>query len=113
MSDGIMSDKLQELTDRLYSEGVDKARKEAEKIIADAESRGESIVKEATTEAERIIEQSRNDAKDLKSRMENELAMAARQAETALNSALLPYLPIGHSRMRSVTLSAILNYSRI
>jgi len=87
-----MSDKLQELTDRLYSEGVDKARKEAEKIIADAESRGESIIKEAKTEADRIIEQSRKDAKDLKSRTENELAMAARQAETALKQRIITIL---------------------
>lgn len=87
-----MSDKLQELTDRLYSEGVDKARKEAEKIIADAESRGESIIKEANTEADRIIEQSRKDAKDLKFRTENELAMAARQAETALKQRIITIL---------------------
>jgi len=87
-----MSDKLQELTDRLYSEGVDKARKEAEKIIADAESRGESIIKEAKTEADRIIVQSRKDAKDLKSRTENELAMAARQAETALKQRIITIL---------------------
>ena len=87
-----MSDKLQELTDRLYNEGVDKARKEAQRIIADAESRGQSILKEAAAEAERIIEQSRRDAKDLKSRTENELLMAARQAETALKQRIITIL---------------------
>jgi V/A-type H+-transporting ATPase subunit E len=92
MSDGIMSDKLQELTDRLYSEGVDKARKEAERIVADAESRGEAIVSDATAEAKRVIEQSRKDAKELQSRTENELSMAARQAETALKQRIINIL---------------------
>jgi V/A-type H+-transporting ATPase subunit E len=41
-----MEDKLQVLTEKIYSEGVTKANEEASKIIDDAKKEAESIVEQ-------------------------------------------------------------------
>lgn len=69
-----MPNKLQELTDKLYQEGLskgkqeaqemkDKAKAEAAKIISDAKNRAQVIVSEATKEAEEIRTKAANDVK--------------------------------------------------
>jgi len=84
-----MNDKLQELTDRLYKDGVEKARKEAETILADAEKRKDEILMAAESDAASIIEKGRKSSEDLRSRTESELTMAARQAEGALKQRIV------------------------
>ncbi|RKX79909.1 MAG: hypothetical protein DRP60_04030 [Spirochaetes bacterium] len=87
-----MDDKLQELTDRLYNDGVEKARKEAQTILADAEKQKEEILRNAEKDAASIIDKGRKDSADLQSRTESELAMAARQAEAALKQRIVNIL---------------------
>lgn len=79
-----MSDKLQELTDRLYQDGVEKARIEAAAILAEAENTKNEIVRKAENDAVAILEKGRKEADALRSKTESELAMAARQSEGAL-----------------------------
>lgn len=87
-----MSDKLKELTDRLYRDGVEKARNEAETILADAGINKDEIIRKAEMDAAAILEKGRKDADALRSRMESELAMAARQAEGALKQRIINIL---------------------
>ena len=87
-----MSDKLQELTDRLYKDGVEKARNEAETILADAGKKKDEIIRKAEMDAAAILERGRKDADALRSRTESELAMAARQAEGALKQRIVNIL---------------------
>ena len=87
-----MSDKLQELTDRLYRDGVEKARNEAETILADAGKNKDEIIRKAEMDAAAILERGRKDADALRSRTESELAMAARQAEGALKQRIVNIL---------------------
>ncbi len=87
-----MSDKLQELTDRLYRDGVEKARNEAETILADAGKNKDEIIRKAEIDAAAILEKGRKDADALRSRTESELAMAARQAEGALKQRIVNIL---------------------
>ncbi len=87
-----MSDKLQELTDRLYQDGVEKARNEAEAILAETGKKKEEIIRKAENDAAAIVEKGRKDAAALKSKTESELAMAARQAEGALKQRLVNLL---------------------
>ena len=87
-----MSDKLQELTDRLYKDGVEKARNEAETILADAGKNKDEIIRKAEMDAAAILERGRKDADALRSRTESELAMAARQAEGALKQRIVNIL---------------------
>ncbi len=83
-----MSDKLQELTNRLYNDGVEKAREEAAAILADAETRKEEIIKKAEADAKVILEKGTKDVESLRSRMDNEVLMAGRQAEETLKQRL-------------------------
>ncbi len=49
-------DKIQELTSKLYSEGVEKGQAEADKIIADAKAQYDTIIGNAKKEAEQIMQ---------------------------------------------------------
>ncbi len=75
-----MQKKLQELTEKIYQEGVDKANQEAEKIISDAKAEAKKMLDQAKKEAESKIEKAEKDSEDLKKNAMNELQLAARQA---------------------------------
>ena len=48
-------DKIQELTSKLYTEGVEKGRDEAERIIAEAKAKEKNILEEAEEKANQLI----------------------------------------------------------
>jgi len=47
--------KLKELTERLYGEGLEKGRAEAERLLAEAQANAAKIVAEAKAEAAKIV----------------------------------------------------------
>ena len=49
-----MENKLKELTDRLYGEGLEKGRIEADRLVAEAKEKAAKILADATAEASRI-----------------------------------------------------------
>ena len=49
-----MENKLKELTERLYGEGLEKGRVEADRLVAEAQAEAAKIVKEAETMIERV-----------------------------------------------------------
>ncbi len=75
-----MQKKLQQLTEKIYQEGVDKANKEAEKIISDAKKEAGEILSKAKKEAETQKEKAEKEATDTKQNAMNELRLSARQA---------------------------------
>lgn len=75
-----MSNKLQELTDKLYNEGLSKGKAEGEQIVAEARKKADSIVECARAEARAIIEKAEKDASDLKSKAASDIRMASSQA---------------------------------
>ena len=79
-------DKIQELTSKLYSEGVEKGREEADKIVAEANARKEQIVNKAKSEAAEIIAAAEKEAAELKRHTEAELKLYATQSSAALKS---------------------------
>lgn len=79
-----MHEKLKELTEKIYQEGVTKANEEAEKIIAEAKKKSEEIVKSAHKEAEKLQKEARQKAEELGKNTESELRIAFRQAMSAL-----------------------------
>lgn len=81
-----MDTKIQELTDKIYKEGVEKGSKEAERIIADANTQKEAIVTEAEAEAKRIVAAAEKQAAELKKNTEAELKLFATQSVEALKS---------------------------
>lgn len=83
-----MENKIQQLTDKLLSEGVEKGKAEAAKIIADANAESENIIANAKQKADDIIAQAKKDAEALNKNTRSELQMFAGQAESALKTQL-------------------------
>lgn len=81
-----MENKIQELTEKIYNEGVERGNAEAERIIADAQAKAEVILKEAQSGADDILEKARRGAEELKANTQSELKLYAAQALGALKS---------------------------
>ena len=75
-----MQDKLQELTDRLYNEGLSKGKQEGEELLRKAHEEADAIVADARAEAERIIAQANKEAEELKTKVTADVKMAATQS---------------------------------
>lgn len=75
-----MENKLQQLTQKLYDEGLEKGRSEAGRLVADAEARAAKIVAEAKAEAEAIVRAARTKAEDVEKNTMTEIALAGKQA---------------------------------
>ncbi len=78
-----MQNKLQELTEKLYNEGLSKGKQEGEAFLEQAKKEAENIVSNARKEAEAIIEKARREAEDLKVKTGGDLKMAASQSIAA------------------------------
>jgi V/A-type H+-transporting ATPase subunit E len=70
-----MGNKLQELTDKLYNEGLSKQGRR--KPSSPKLTRGEMIISNARKEAAAIIEKARKEAEDYKSNVQSDVTMAA------------------------------------
>ncbi len=79
-----MTTKLQDLTDKVYNEGVQKAKEEADAILKEAKEKAAKIEKDAKEQAEKTISDAKKEAEEAKKHMESELKMAVDQALTAL-----------------------------
>lgn len=79
-----MENKLQQLTEKLYNEGLSKGRAEAEAILAKAHADAEKIVAEAQDKAKSIVAEANKSAAQLKTNAENEVRLAAGQLKSAL-----------------------------
>ena len=78
-----MQNKLQELTDKLYNEGLSKGKQEGEEILAKAKVQADEIVAKAKAEAAAIISAANKEADDLKTKVQGDLKMAANQSIAA------------------------------
>jgi V/A-type H+-transporting ATPase subunit E len=74
-----MENKLQELTQKLYNEGVEKANVEAEKIIAEAKSEAEKLKQNAEKNAQKIVADAEQKSAEIKKNVEAELTLATKQ----------------------------------
>ena len=72
--------KLQELTDKLYNDGLSKGREEGARILEEARKQAEEIVAEARKEADGIVSEARRQADDYSQKVTSDLKMAASQS---------------------------------
>lgn len=79
-------DKIQELTSKLYSEGVEKGKEEASKIIAEAKAQKKQILEEAEAQSRQILDAARKEVAELRSHTEAELKLYATQSSEALKT---------------------------
>ena len=75
-----MENKLQELTDKLYKEGLSKGKEEGEAILAKANEKASEIIEDAKKQAESILRKAQKDAEDYKTKIEGDVKMAAVQS---------------------------------
>ena len=83
-----MQDKLQELTDKLYNEGLSKGKQEGEAILAKARKQAEEIIAKANSDADSIRAAARREAEELKTKVTGDVRMAALQSITATRQSI-------------------------
>lgn len=75
-----MQNKLQELTDQLYNQGLAKGREEGDRYLEQARREAEATVAAARHEAEEILADAEKKALELRSKAEADIRMASAQA---------------------------------
>ena len=79
-----MEQKLQELLDKIYTEGVNKGQEVATAIVRDAERKAERILEEAQKQASEARRKALEETEELKRNVASELRLSANQATHAL-----------------------------
>jgi len=79
-----MEKKLQELTEKIYSEGIGKAKEEAEKMIAEAQKASDDIIGKAKREADKITADAKKKADEIIRNGQSEMKLASNQAISAV-----------------------------
>lgn len=81
-----MENKLQELTQKLYDEGLEKGRAEADTLVAEARAEAQKIVAEAESRAEEIVRKAQAKAEDVEKNTMTEISLAGKQAVSKIKS---------------------------
>lgn len=87
-----MENKIQELTDKIYREGVEKGNEEAQRLVNNAREEAATIVEEARKEADAMIHAARKSATEITENTQAEIKMFAGQAVNALKSEIASLL---------------------
>jgi V/A-type H+-transporting ATPase subunit E len=75
--------KLQELTDKLYNEGLSKGKQEGEELLAKAKVQADEMIAKAQAEASQIIAAAQKQAEELKAKTASDVKMASSQSIAA------------------------------
>lgn len=81
-----MEIKVQELTQKIYNEGVEKGKEEAARLVKEAQEQAAAILKEAQDNADAIVAKAQKSAEELTANTHAELKLYASQAVGALKS---------------------------
>ena len=79
-------DKIQELTSKLYTEGVQKGNSEAERIIKEAQDKEKRILDAADNKAQQIIDAAKKKSTEINENAQSELKLYASQALEGLKT---------------------------
>ena len=78
-----MQNKLQELTDRLYNEGLSKGKQEGEELLAKAKVQADEMIAKAQAEAAQIIAAAQKQADEIRTKTVSDIKMASSQSLAA------------------------------
>ena len=81
-------DKLQELTQKLYQEGLSKGKEEGQAIVESAKKEAEEIIKKAKEEAQAILDKAAKDAESHRVKVEGDVKMASQEALQTTRTAI-------------------------
>ena len=87
-----MENKIQELTDKIYREGVEKGNAEANRLVSNAREEAAKIVEDARKEAEAIVATARKNAAEITENTQSEIKLFAGQALNALKTEITSLL---------------------
>jgi V/A-type H+/Na+-transporting ATPase subunit E len=79
-----MNSKIQQLTETIYNEGVQKAREDADAIIKKAEEKAAAIEKDAHNKADQLLKKTEEKSQELKNQIDSEIKMSLNQAVSAI-----------------------------
>ena len=79
-----MHSSVEELTRKIYQEGIEKAEQETEEILKEARQKAQAIVEKAERKSKTMIADAEKRAADLKIKNETEMRLAARQSLSTL-----------------------------
>ena len=82
------NNKLQELTQKLYNDGLEKGRSEAERLVAEAKEQAAKILADARAEADAITKAAEVRAEDVAKNAMTEITLAGRQAVSKIKTEL-------------------------
>ncbi|MDR2913019.1 MAG: hypothetical protein LBV38_07030 [Alistipes sp.] len=74
------TNKLSQITQKLYDEGLSKGRSEGERLVAEAQTKAKKIVADAEAKARKIAQKATADAEELRKNTLTEIALAGREA---------------------------------
>ncbi|WP_321343779.1 V-type ATP synthase subunit E [uncultured Draconibacterium sp.] len=74
-----MTDRIKEITQKIYNEGITKAKDDAEQLLAEAKKKADAIIQSAKKTQEEIIRDAQKKAEEERNRNQAKLQLAARQ----------------------------------
>ena len=87
-----MENKIQELTDKIYREGVEKGNEEAQRLVGNAREEAAKILEDARKEADAIVAAARKSAVETAENTQSEIKLFAGQAVNALKTEIATLL---------------------
>ena len=87
-----MESKLQELTQKIYQDGIEKANGEAKALLDNAKKEAEQILADAKKEAEQILADAKKEAELLEQKTNAEIKVAGEQAMSLLKQEITTIL---------------------
>ncbi len=82
------NNKLQQLTDKLYQEGLESGRKESAVLVSKAKEEADKILAEAKAQAAQIVAKAKKEAEDVAKNSLTEITLAGRQAMATIKAEL-------------------------
>ena len=87
-----MHSSIEELTKKIYDEGVGKAQQKADELIQNAQQKAQEIIQDAEKIGETIMQNAKTTASDLKLKNETEMKLAAQQSLSNLKQEITDVL---------------------
>lgn len=82
------NNKLKELTDKIYNEGLEKGRQEAELIVQTAKDQSEKMISDAKSQVESMLAEAKKEVTVMKKNVENDLRMSVKQTLNTLKQSI-------------------------
>ena len=89
-----MENKLQQLTQKLYDEGLEKGRAEADRLVAEARTEAGKILAEARAQADEIVRKAQVKAEDVEKNTMTEITLAGKQAVAKIKTEIASLIAV-------------------